>query len=68
MNRAVGIIGTGWVGTSVAISTLHSGAAARVRPTIGGTLVLVPHMNEAEVDALACSAHALRDAAASLTA
>jgi L-lactate dehydrogenase len=27
MNRAVGIIGTGWVGTSVAISTLHSGAA-----------------------------------------
>ena len=27
MNRTVGIIGTGWVGTSVAISTLHSGAA-----------------------------------------
>jgi L-lactate dehydrogenase len=27
MNRAVGIIGTGWVGTSVAISILHSGAA-----------------------------------------
>lgn len=27
MNRRVGIIGTGWVGTSVAISTLHSGAA-----------------------------------------
>jgi L-lactate dehydrogenase len=27
MNRSVGIIGTGWVGTSVAISTLHSGAA-----------------------------------------
>lgn len=25
--RTVGIIGTGWVGTSVAISTLHSGAA-----------------------------------------
>jgi L-lactate dehydrogenase len=27
MNRTVGIIGMGWVGTSVAISTLHSGAA-----------------------------------------
>lgn len=27
MNRTVGIIGTGWVGTSVAISTLHSGSA-----------------------------------------
>jgi L-lactate dehydrogenase len=27
MNRTVSIIGTGWVGTSVAISTLHSGAA-----------------------------------------
>ena len=27
MNRTVGIIGTGWEGTSVAISTLHSGAA-----------------------------------------
>ncbi|MDO9165943.1 MAG: L-lactate dehydrogenase [Rhodoferax sp.] len=27
MDRRVGIIGTGWVGTSVAISTLHSGAA-----------------------------------------
>lgn len=27
MHRTVGIIGTGWVGTSVAISTLHSGAA-----------------------------------------
>lgn len=27
MKRVVGIIGTGWVGTSVAISTLHSGAA-----------------------------------------
>ncbi|MES2880494.1 MAG: L-lactate dehydrogenase [Pseudomonadota bacterium] len=27
MNKCVGIIGTGWVGTSVAISTLHSGAA-----------------------------------------
>ncbi len=26
MTRRVGIIGTGWVGTSVAISTLHSGA------------------------------------------
>ena len=25
--RTVGIIGTGWVGTSIAISTLHSGAA-----------------------------------------
>jgi L-lactate dehydrogenase len=28
MDRTVGIIGTGWVGTSVAISTLHSGAAS----------------------------------------
>jgi len=27
MQQTVGIIGTGWVGTSVAISTLHSGAA-----------------------------------------
>lgn len=27
MPQTVGIIGTGWVGTSVAISTLHSGAA-----------------------------------------
>jgi len=27
MRRRVGIIGTGWVGSSVAISTLHSGAA-----------------------------------------
>ena len=27
MHQTVGIIGTGWVGTSVAISTLHSGAA-----------------------------------------
>jgi L-lactate dehydrogenase len=27
MHQIVGIIGTGWVGTSVAISTLHSGAA-----------------------------------------
>lgn len=27
MNKRVGIIGIGWVGTSVAISTLHSGAA-----------------------------------------
>ena len=27
MDRRIGIIGTGWVGTSVAISTLHSGAA-----------------------------------------
>jgi L-lactate dehydrogenase len=27
MKRRVGIIGTGWVGSSVAISTLHSGAA-----------------------------------------
>lgn len=27
MNRRVAIIGTGWVGTSVAISVLHSGAA-----------------------------------------
>jgi L-lactate dehydrogenase len=27
MKRRVGIIGTGWVGASVAISTLHSGAA-----------------------------------------
>ena len=27
MHRRVGIIGTGWVGASVAISTLHSGAA-----------------------------------------
>lgn len=27
MNRIVGIIGTGWVGTSVAISTLQAGAA-----------------------------------------
>lgn len=27
MNRRVGIIGTGWVGSSVAISTLHSGVA-----------------------------------------
>jgi L-lactate dehydrogenase len=27
MKRRVGIIGTGWVGTSVAISTLHSGVA-----------------------------------------
>ena len=27
MQQIVGIIGTGWVGTSVAISTLHSGAA-----------------------------------------
>jgi L-lactate dehydrogenase len=27
MRQTVGIIGTGWVGTSVAISTLHSGAA-----------------------------------------
>src|SRR3954470_18020726 len=27
MNRQVAIIGTGWVGTSVAISTLHSGVA-----------------------------------------
>ena len=28
--RRVGIIGTGWVGTSVAISTLHSGAADEI--------------------------------------
>jgi hypothetical protein len=34
----------------------------------GGTRVLVPHMNEGEADALARSAKALRDAAASLTA
>ena len=27
MKRQVAIIGTGWVGTSVAISTLHSGVA-----------------------------------------
>src|SRR5687768_12277734 len=27
MKRRVGIIGTGWVGSSVAISTLHSGVA-----------------------------------------
>jgi L-lactate dehydrogenase len=27
VKRRVGIIGTGWVGPSVAISTLHSGAA-----------------------------------------
>ena len=27
MNKIVGVIGTGWVGTSVAISILHSGAA-----------------------------------------
>jgi len=26
MKRSVGIIGTGWVGSSVAICTLHSGA------------------------------------------
>jgi L-lactate dehydrogenase len=30
MHRRVGIIGTGWVGASVAISTLHSGAADEV--------------------------------------
>lgn len=30
MNKCVGIIGTGWVGTSVAISTLHSGAADEI--------------------------------------
>ena len=30
MKRRVAIIGTGWVGSSVAISTLHSGAADEV--------------------------------------
>lgn len=30
MRQSVGIIGTGWVGSSVAISTLHAGVAAEV--------------------------------------
>ncbi|HYH05421.1 MAG TPA: hypothetical protein VEK11_00020 [Thermoanaerobaculia bacterium] len=30
MRLSVGIIGTGWVGSSVAISTLHEGVAAEV--------------------------------------
>lgn len=30
MKRSVAIIGTGWVGASIAISTLHSGVADEV--------------------------------------
>ena len=36
MKRRVGIIGTGWVGASVAISTLHSGVADELLVAIPG--------------------------------
>jgi L-lactate dehydrogenase len=53
MQPTVGILGTGWVGSSVAISTLHAGFA--------GELLLADARN-----ALARSADVLRGAIASL--
>ena len=80
--RRLGIIGMGWVGSSIAISTLHEGIAEELLlndvredvafslPAIvsfdGATEVIQPKMDDAEYEGLARSVRVLRDAVESI--
>jgi len=67
---SIGIVGTGWVGSSVAISTLHNTAAQEVLlhdlNGAGAGEVIAPALDDTERVALAHSAEVLQKAIASV--